>query len=95
MYRTIEWTPQGVAIRKTWTNDEEVAKYMNLDVHEFRWAMEEYGRCDTEITAWEPYEPSEMWPHDPLAEGEPDEYHPADTREKIQKGAEFVRRIKE
>jgi len=97
LIKTVEWTPQGVVIRKSWTNSTELAKYMNLDEHEVEWALEEYGRCDSieGVTAWVAYDPTEQWPHDPFAEGEPDEYQPADTQEKVKAGANFPRREKE
>jgi len=92
LIKTVEWTPQGVVIRKSWTSTSELAKYMNLDKTEVEWALDEFGRCDSieGVTAWRPYVPTEQWPHDPFAEGEPDEYHPADTREKVKAGADLM-----
>lgn len=96
LIKTIEWTPKGIVIRKSWTSTSELAKYMKTSKLVVEWSLDEFGRCDVEVqghtvTAWRPYEPTEQWPHDPFAEGEPDEYHPADTIEKVRRGATIAR----
>ena len=97
LIKTVEWTPKGNVIRKEWTDDVKLARYMKTSLLVVRWCLEEFGRCDQEINgrwiaAWRPYEPSEQWPHDPFAKGEPDEYQPADTLEKVKAGASIPRR---
>lgn len=37
---------------------QEVADELEIDIDELKWAIEEYGRCDTEaMVAWKPGEP--------------------------------------
>jgi len=98
--RTVKFADDGMFIvRHDFPTTETCAEYMGIDEADLSWALEEYGRCDgpENVTAWEPYEPDEQWPHDPFAgeEGD-DEYHPAETLAKVKAGAELLntRRIK-
>jgi hypothetical protein len=101
MLRTVRFTNDGTFLsRNDFDSSEECANYLGIDEADLNWALEEYGRCDAQdegnwITAWEPYDrPHEEWPHDPFAgeEGD-DEYHPAETLEKIKAGAELMERV--
>lgn len=54
-FKTIEWSVYEV--HREWDTIEEFAALMELDPTEIAWAIEEYGRCDSQrFTAWEPSE---------------------------------------
>ena len=50
--------------QQDFTNFEDAAKALGITKEELEWALEEYGRCDTEDkVAWEPSEENgEEWP---------------------------------
>ena len=63
--RLIEWDHTGIPDRATRRDCTlaEAAIAMELDWESIAWAIEEYGRCDTEShTAWDPESPDETEP---------------------------------